>query len=110
MPSATMSYVKAGRLRALAVTSSKPTDLAPGLPTIASAGFVGYESVSVYGWLAPSRTPASIVGRLNQETLRVVNVAEIKERFFNVDVETRRQLAGGTRGQHQGRYHPLEQS
>ena len=62
-------------------------DLAPGLPTMASAGLVGYESVSVYGLLAPSRTPASIVGRLNQETLTVVNVAEIKERFFNSAVE-----------------------
>lgn len=57
--------------------------LAPGLLTMASAGLVGCESVSVYGLLASSWTPASIVARLNQETLRVVNVAEIKERFFN---------------------------
>ena len=85
---AAMSHVKAGRLRALAVTSAKPTDLAPGLPTMASAGLPGYESVSVYGLFAPARTPASIIARLNQETNRVLNVAETKERFFNVGVET----------------------
>lgn len=85
---AAMSHVKAGRLRALAVTSARSTDLAPGLPTMASAGLAGYESVSVYGLYAPSRTSASIVGRLNQETVRLLQTPELKERFFNIGVET----------------------
>ncbi len=85
-------HVKAGRLKALAVTSARPTELAPGLPTMASAGLPGYESVSTYGLFAPAKTPAEIVARLNQETLRVLARPDVKERFFSAGVET----LGGT--------------
>jgi len=84
---AVMSHVKSGRLRALAVTSAKPTELAPGLPTVAAAGLAGYEAVSIYGMFAPARTPASLINRLNHETTLVINHAETKERFFNAGVE-----------------------
>jgi tripartite-type tricarboxylate transporter receptor subunit TctC len=80
-------HVKTGRLRALAVTSAKPTDLAPGLPTIASAGLPGYELVSTYGIFAPAKTPAAIVSRLHQEITRGLQSPEIKERFFNTGSE-----------------------
>ncbi len=89
---AAMLHVKSGRLKALAVTSARPTELAPGLPTVASAGLSGYESVSFYGFFAPAKTPPAIVARLNQETLRVLGRADVKERFFSAGVET----LGGT--------------
>ena len=81
-------YVKSGRLRALAVTSARPTALAPGLPTMASAGLAGYEAVSNYGLFAPAKTPAAIINLLNQETGRVLGGALTRERFFNAGVET----------------------
>lgn len=82
-----MPHVKSGRLRALAVTSSKASVLAPGLPTIAASGLPGYESISILGMFAPARTPEAVMNRLNQEIVQVLNRAEVKERFINAGVE-----------------------
>jgi tripartite-type tricarboxylate transporter receptor subunit TctC len=81
-------HLHAGRLRALAVTSAQPSVLAPGLPTVASAGLPGYESIQIYGVFAPTGTPAAIVKRLNQEIVRVLGRADVKERFLASGVET----------------------
>ncbi len=90
--SATLApFIKSGRLKALAVTSARPSALFPGLPTVA-ATLPGYESVSSNGIFAPANTPAAIIGRLNQEILRVVNMADVKERFLNVGAE----IVGGS--------------
>jgi tripartite-type tricarboxylate transporter receptor subunit TctC len=80
-------HVKSGRLRALAVTTAQPSVLAPGLPTMAASGLPGYESVSPFGIFAPAGTPAVIINRLNQEIVRVLITAEVKERLYNVGVE-----------------------
>ena len=88
VPASVAHYVKTGRLRALAVTSAEPSPLAPGLPTVAAAGLPGYESVTPVGMFAPAQTPATLINRLNQEIVRVLNRADIKEKFFNVGVET----------------------
>ncbi len=80
-------HVKSGKLRALGVTSAKPTALAPGLPTIAASGLPGYEIVAVDFALAPAKTPASIIKRLNQEIARLLNQADIKEKIFNLGEE-----------------------
>jgi tripartite-type tricarboxylate transporter receptor subunit TctC len=80
-------YVKAGRLRALAVSSSAPTPLFPELPTIASAGLPGYESGSIYVLLAPARTPAAVINRLNQESAKVLHAPDVKERYFKAGME-----------------------
>ncbi len=85
---AVVTHVKSGRLHALAVTSARPSALAPGLPTMASAGLAGYEAVSNYGLFAPAKTSAAIVSLLNQETARVLGSAITKERFYNAGVET----------------------
>jgi len=79
--------VKAGRLRALAVTSAQPSALAPGIPTIAASGVPGYEADSTHGLLAPANTPAAILELLNQETVRVLNREDVKEKLLNVGVE-----------------------
>ena len=61
-----ISQIRAGKLRALAVTSLGRSDLLPDLPTLASAGVPGYEVNTWFGFVAPAGTPAAIVGRLNQ--------------------------------------------
>jgi len=87
-PTATggLPHVKAGRLRALAVTSARPSALVPGLPTVAEA-LPGYESGVMYGVFVPARTPDAIVRRLNQESVRFLNTPEARERYFSAGVE-----------------------
>ncbi|HEV7801675.1 MAG TPA: tripartite tricarboxylate transporter substrate binding protein [Burkholderiales bacterium] len=75
-------HVKAGKLRALAVTSAQPSALAPGLPTVAAAGLPGYESSSLTGIFAPAKTPSAIVNRLNDEMGRTLGRPDVKERLF----------------------------
>ena len=85
-PSLVTPLVKAGRLRALAVTSAKPTALAPGLPTVA-ATVPGFQAASAILVLAPAGTPAAIINRLNQELVRLLNQPEVKENYLNLGVE-----------------------
>jgi tripartite-type tricarboxylate transporter receptor subunit TctC len=87
VPGSVLPHVKSGRLRALAVTSVKPTPLMPGLPTVA-ATLPGYESVSYLAIFAPLGTPAAIVTRLNQEIIRVLNRPDVKEKFLATGIET----------------------
>jgi tripartite-type tricarboxylate transporter receptor subunit TctC len=79
--------VKARRLKALAVTSAAPTALAPDLPTVAASGLPGFEATSIYGMFAPAKTPANIINRLNQETVRALNRPDTKEKFFNAGAD-----------------------
>jgi tripartite-type tricarboxylate transporter receptor subunit TctC len=78
--------VKAGKVKALAVTTAQPTPLAPDLPTVA-ATLPGYEAVAIVGVYAPAKTPSSLINRLNQEIVRGLNQPQIKERLFNTGVE-----------------------
>ena len=82
-----MPHVKSGKLRALAVTSAKPSALVPGLPPLAASGLPAYESSSVAGLFAPAGTPEAIINRVNQEVVRVLNRTEIKKRLFNAGIE-----------------------
>lgn len=84
---AAMANVKAGRLRALAVTSAQSSALVPGVPTVAASGLPGYEAVSIYGMFAPAQTPAAVISRLNREVVRVLNAPSSKERLFTAGVE-----------------------
>jgi tripartite-type tricarboxylate transporter receptor subunit TctC len=86
VPGSAMPQVKSGRLRALAVTSAKPTPLAPGFPTVAET-LPGYESVSRLAIFAPAGTPAPIIARLNQEIVRVLQNADLKEKFLAAGIE-----------------------
>jgi tripartite-type tricarboxylate transporter receptor subunit TctC len=80
-------HIKAGKLRGLAVTSAQPSALVPGMPTVSASGVPGYEAVGRTGIWAPAKTPAAIISRLNQEIVRAINSAEVKEKFFNAGVE-----------------------
>ena len=79
--------LKSGKLRALAVTSAQPSALLPGLPTVASAGLPGYESVNYTGLFVPARTPANIIRRLNEESVRALSRADVKEKLANIGAE-----------------------
>ena len=76
-----MGPIKAGRLRALGVTSGKRFELLPDVPTIAEAGVPGYESVSWYGLFAPAGTPAEIIRKLNAETVAVLQTEDVRRRL-----------------------------
>ena len=82
-----MPHVKTGKLRALAATSSEPSALTPGLPTVAGSGLPGYELVGRTGVWAPAKTPAAIVNRLNQEIVRLLQQADVKEKFLTSGAE-----------------------
>ncbi len=82
-----LPHVKSGRLRALAVTSARPSALLPGLPTVAAAGVAEYEAVTMQALFAPARTPENIIQLLNQETLRVIQLPDVREKFFNAATE-----------------------
>ena len=66
-------HLRAGRLRALAVSTAKRPAAIPDMPTIAEAGVRGYDSGVWYGMLAPAGTPRDIVAKLNREIVRVLN-------------------------------------
>ena len=84
---AVMPHVTAGKLRALGVASLKPSPLVPGVPTIAESGVPGYESSIMSGFWAPAGTPHAVVERLNRETVRFLNTAEVRERLFRLGAE-----------------------
>ena len=65
-----LPLAKAGKIKLLGVTSEQPSALTPDLPTVASAGYPGYESVSIQALLAPPKTPAAVVNRINQEVVK----------------------------------------
>ena len=75
-------HLRSGRLKALAVTSAKPSEIVPDLPTVA-ASLPGYESVARFGLSAPAGTPPAIISRLNRETVRVINMPDKRKRFLD---------------------------
>ncbi|HEY1325741.1 MAG TPA: tripartite tricarboxylate transporter substrate binding protein [Casimicrobiaceae bacterium] len=75
---AILPHVKAGKLRALAVSSRERLSLLPDLPTIAEAGVPGYQSSSWYGILAPAGTPPDVVAKLNAALVKVVGAPEVR--------------------------------
>ncbi len=76
-----LPHVKAGRMRALGVTTVKRAKLLPDVPTIAEAGVPGYEFTVWYGMVVPAGTPRAIVERLNQETVAQLNSPAVQQRF-----------------------------
>jgi tripartite-type tricarboxylate transporter receptor subunit TctC len=79
-------HLKAGRVRALGVTTAQPSILAPGVPAIASF-LPGYESTVQTGMFAPAKTPPAILQRLNREVLQVLAKTEVRDRLVNLGIE-----------------------
>jgi tripartite-type tricarboxylate transporter receptor subunit TctC len=88
----TLPHVKAGRLRALAVTTKKRIAAAPEIPTVAESGFPEYEVTNWHGLVAPKGVPKEIVERLNREVNEAIHGAEMKKQLATDGLEP----AGGT--------------
>ena len=86
MPSA-IGHVKAGKLRPLAVTTPKRSPALPDVPTIAEAGLPGYEATSWFGMLAPARTPAPVMAKLNASILKALADPEVKQKMAEQGAE-----------------------
>jgi tripartite-type tricarboxylate transporter receptor subunit TctC len=80
-------HIKAGKLRALAVTSLKRSPLFPHLPTIDEAGVRGFEDITFNGLMAPAGTPREIRARLQQEIAKAVAAPKVRDRFVDRGVE-----------------------
>jgi tripartite-type tricarboxylate transporter receptor subunit TctC len=76
-----LPHIKAGKLRALAVTGSKRAGSLPELPTIAEAAIPGYESYVWFGVVAPAGTPPEIIKRLNAELAKAAVTPEFRDRL-----------------------------
>jgi len=73
---AILPHIKAGKLRAIAVTSSKRSPQLPDVPTFAEAGMPGFESYAWYGFFAPAKTPPDVIAKLNAAALKVMKGPE----------------------------------
>jgi tripartite-type tricarboxylate transporter receptor subunit TctC len=82
-----ITQVKAGRLKALAVTTAKRISVAPDVPTFVEAGLPGYEATGWFGVVMPAGTPPDIVGRMNAELVGALKRLEIRERVIAAGAE-----------------------
>ena len=82
-----LPIIKSGKLRALAISASKRSALLADVPTVAESGFPGFQAVGWFGVLAPAGTPALTITRLNQETVRILKLADVRERLLGLGME-----------------------
>lgn len=82
-----LPQVKAGKIRALAVSPAKRSSAAPDIPTIAEAGVPGYDSGAWFGLLAPAGTPRVIVEKLSAETARILKLPDVSKRISELGAE-----------------------
>jgi len=85
--STAIAYVRAGRLRMLAVTSGKRMSMFPDTPTVSEAGVPGYETTGWYGLLVPAGTPQLIIATLNREIAAIMRSAELREQYAALGLE-----------------------
>ena len=79
--------INAGKVRAIAISTLKPSPLAPGLPTIAESGVPGYEAGNYLALFAPAKTPPAIIRRLNQVTVAWLKKPETTKSFFDLGAQ-----------------------
>jgi len=82
-----LTQVKAGRLRALAVTTAQRSSFVPELPTVAEAGIPGFEARQWWGLFAPGKTPRPVVAKLNGEIHRILAAEDVKSRLAEEGAE-----------------------
>jgi tripartite-type tricarboxylate transporter receptor subunit TctC len=80
-------YIESGKLKALAVTTSKRSSIFPKVPTMAEAGLKGYELSGWYAVFVPAKTPKPIVDRLNRELLKALKQPDVRQRFASIGAE-----------------------
>ena len=77
----TVQYLKAGRLRALGVTTPRRSPAAPEVPTIAEAGLPGFSATTWWGLLAPAGTPTALIARIDGEVARILKMPEVRAKL-----------------------------
>ncbi len=85
--SASIGYIRDGRLKALAVASARRASVLPGVPTLDESGLRGYEASTFIGVLAPANTPKPVVARLNAAMRKVMDTAVVREKFLGLGAE-----------------------
>ncbi len=83
---ASQGHVKAGRLRALAVMSDKPSDVLPDLPPV-GATVAGFDTIPWAGMFVPTGTPTGVVGKLSSEIVKAINTPAVKQRLFDMGLQ-----------------------
>ena len=78
-----LPYLKAGKLKALAVTSPTRSAIAPDIPTLAESGLPGYDMSTWYGLLVTSKTPKPVVNKISQELAAVLHESAMTEKFYS---------------------------
>jgi tripartite-type tricarboxylate transporter receptor subunit TctC len=84
---ASIGYIKSGRIRAIGVTTDKRSSQLPDVPTLAEQGLKGFDATTITGLVAPAATPRDIVDRLNAAAIKVINQPVIKARFAELSAE-----------------------
>jgi tripartite-type tricarboxylate transporter receptor subunit TctC len=87
-PPTAQVQIKAGKVRPLAVTTTKRSLVLPELPTLAESGLPGYETDNWYGIAVTARTPRAVIVRLNKEFVHALNVPEVKEALLRNGLES----------------------
>jgi len=82
-----LPHIKAGKLRALAVTTARRSSSLPDVPTLQESGFAGFDIGTWFGVLAPARTPADVVARLNAEMVKVIQSPDFQKRMQDIGAE-----------------------
>jgi tripartite-type tricarboxylate transporter receptor subunit TctC len=82
-----VQHIKAGKLRALAVTTAKRSSTLPDVPTLAEAGMKDFDQGTWFGILAPAATPAEVVARLNAEMVKIIQSPEFRKRMEEIGAE-----------------------
>jgi tripartite-type tricarboxylate transporter receptor subunit TctC len=86
---AVLPQVEAGKLRALAITSSARSELVPNVPTVAELGFSGFEALAWDALFAPKETPQPVVARLSAEIEKIVALPEVRNKLIQLGAEPR---------------------
>ena len=82
VPTSVNQHIRSGKLRALSVSGSKREESLPGVPTMTEAGFKDFgEAREWYGIVAPTSTPADIIGKLNTALVRALNAPDVQKRL-----------------------------
>lgn len=89
-----IGYIKSNRLRALGVSTLKRVPMLPELPTIAEAGVAGYEYTTWYGMLIPAATPKMIIAKLNQNIVKTLGSADLRDKLGQQGVEAESSTPG----------------
>jgi len=82
-----VQHIKAGKLRALAVTTAKRSSTLPDVPTLAEAGMKDFDQGTWFGILAPAATPAEVIARLNAEMVKIIQSPEFRKRMEEIGAE-----------------------